>query len=260
MAGLMEGKKGIVFGVANKRSIAWAICQSLATHGAEIALTYQNERLEENAKELAQSLPRVSTVLKCDVSSDQDVKNVFSELDKKWGSLDFLVHSLAFAKSEELEGEYLKTTREGFALAHDVSAYSLTLLAREARPLLAKAADGASIITMTYLGGERAIQNYNVMGVAKAALESSVRYLAADLGASKIRVNAISAGPLNTLAARGIRGFTDILKQIQERAPMRRNIEAAEVGDTALFLASSLSRGMTGEVLHVDAGYHIVGL
>jgi enoyl-[acyl-carrier protein] reductase I len=256
----MEGKKGIVFGVANKRSIAWAICQSLASQGAEIALTYQNERLEENARELAKALPKPAIVLKCDVANDQDAKNVFVSLEKQWGSLDFLVHSLAFAKTEELEGEYLKTTREGFALAHDISAYSLTLLAREARPLLAKAPQGGSIITLTYLGGERAIQNYNVMGVAKAALESSVRYLAADLGASNIRVNAISAGPINTLAARGIRGFSDILKRIQERAPMRRNIEAAEVGDTALFLASPLSRGITGEVIHVDAGYHIVGV
>lgn len=259
MPNLMAGKKGIVFGVANKRSIAWAICQSLAGAGATLALTYQNERLEDNAKELAAGLPG-SLILRCDVTNEAEVKNVFSELSAKWGALDFLVHSLAFAKSEDLDGEYLKVNLDGFQLAHNISSYSLTLLAREARPLLAKAADGGAIVTMTYIGGERAVPGYNIMGVAKASLEASVKYLALDLGKDKIRVNAISAGPINTLAARGIKGFTEILKHIPEKAPMKRNVDASEVGDTALFLCSPLSRGITGETLHVDAGFHIVGL
>lgn len=258
MTGLMSGKKGVIFGVANKRSIAWAIAQSLHGSGAELAITYQNERLEDNARELAAGLPGTKT-LRCDVGVEAELKNVFTELDKSWGKIDFLVHSLAFAKSEELEGEYLQTSSDGFNLALSVSAYSLTAILREAKPLLLKAG-GGSVVTLTYLGGERAVPGYNVMGVAKAALDSSVRYLAMDLGPSNVRVNAISAGPLNTLAARGIKGFTDILKYVPEKAPLRRNIDASEVGDAALFLLSPLARGITGEILHVDAGFHIVGL
>ncbi len=257
-AKLLAGKRGIIFGVANKRSIAWAIAQSLAAHGAELAFTCQNERLEDNVKELAATLGN-PVVLRCDVSQPNEIESVFAALDKRWGALDFLVHSLAFAKTEELEGEYANTSPDGFELALKISAYSLVSLSRAARPLLAKSGAG-SIITLTYIGGERVVKGYNVMGVAKAALEQSVRYLASDLGPQNIRVNAISAGPLNTLAARGIHGFTDILKYIPEKAPLKRNIEAAEVADTALFLASPLSRGITGEVIHVDAGFHVVGL
>jgi enoyl-[acyl-carrier protein] reductase I len=257
MAELLEGKRGVVFGVANKRSIAWAIAQSLAGAGAQLAITYQNERLEENAKSLAAEL-KDAIILRCDVQKDNEVKEVFRQIESRWGSLDFLVHSLAFAKAEELEGEYIKASRDGFALAVDVSAYSLTLLAREARGLLAK--NGGSIVAMTYIGGERAVPGYNTMGVAKAALECSIKYLANDLGPQNIRVNAISAGPINTLAARGIKGFADILKHVGAKAALKRNIEAAEVGDTALFLCSPLSRGVTGEIIHVDAGYHCIGL
>ncbi len=259
MAGLMEGKRGIVFGVANKRSIAWAIVQALAAEGAQIALTYQNERLEENAKELASGLKN-PIILPCEVTDEAQIKKVFSELSQKWGHLDFLVHSLAFAQAEELDGDFLKVTDGGFQTALRISAYSLAALCKEARPLLAKSPDGASVITMTYLGAERAIKNYNVMGVAKAALEATVRYIAADLGPERVRVNAISAGPVNTLAARGIKGFTEILKHVADKSPMKRNIEVGEVGDVGLFLASRLSRGITGEVIHVDAGYHIAGL
>jgi len=259
MAGLMEGKRGIVFGVANKRSIAWAIVQALAAEGAQIALTYQNERLVDNAKELAASL-KDPIFLPCEVTEESQIKNVFSEISKKWDHLDFLVHSLAFAKAEELDGEFLKVTDEGFKTALTISAYSLAAICKEARPMLAKSPEGASVMTMTYIGAERAIKNYNVMGVAKAALEATVRYLAADLGPERIRVNAISAGPVNTLAARGIKGFSDILKHVADRSPMKRNIDVAEVGDTGLFLASRLSRGITGEVIHVDAGYHIAGV
>ena len=257
MAGLMEGKKGVVFGVANKRSIAWAICQALAGAGAQLAITHPNERLEENAKDLAADL-QGSVILRCDVQQESEVKDVFSQIESKWGSLDFLVHSLAFAKADELEGEYIKASKDGFLLALEVSAYSLTLLAREARGLLAKS--GGSIVAMTYIGGELAVPGYNTMGVAKAALECSIKYLACDLGPQKIRVNAISAGPVNTLAARGIRGFTEMLKRAADKAPLKRNIEVSEVGNTALFLCSPLSTGITGETIHVDAGFHCVGL
>jgi enoyl-[acyl-carrier protein] reductase I len=254
MAGLLEGKRGIIFGVANKRSIAWAIAKSLSREGAEMAFSYQTERLEENVKELADTLPN-SSVLLCDVTQEALVDQAFKKLDEKWGGLDFLIHCVAFAKSEDLEGSYLKTKKDGFQTALDVSAYSLTLLAQKAAPLMQKKG-GGSIVTLTYLGGERVAPGYNVMGVAKAALESSVRYLAYDLGQHNIRVNAVSAGPINTLAARGISGFTDILKIARERAPLRRNTEPEEVGDTTLFLCSSLSRGITGEVIFVDNGFH----
>lgn len=255
---MLQGKRGVIFGVANKRSIAWAIAQVLAAQGAELAFTCQGERLEDGVKELVATLGN-PLVMRCDVSQPEEINAVFSTLEKKWGSLDFLVHSLAYAKSEELDGDYTDTSPEGFALALNVSAYSLVSLSRAARPLLAKSGSG-SIITLTYLGGERVVRGYNIMGVAKAALEHGMRYLASDLGPQNIRVNAISAGPLNTLAARGIHGFTEILKYIPEKAPLKRNIDAAEVADTALFLISPLSRGITGEVIHVDAGFHIVGL
>lgn len=254
MGNLLQGKRGIIFGVANKRSLAWAIAQAAHREGAEIALTYQSERLKENVEELAPEVG-AKVLLQCEATQEADLTRVFDTLDKEWGSLDFMVHAIAFAKSEELSGEYMKATQDGFALALNVSAYTLTAMARAARPLMAKAQNGASIVTLTYLGGERVMPGYNVMGVAKAALDMSVRYLASDLGPQNIRVNAVSAGPVNTLAARGIHGFSEILKVVRERAPLKRNIEAAEVGNSAVFLLSGLSSGITGEVLHVDAGF-----
>lgn len=257
MAGIMEGKKGIVFGVANKRSISWAIAKSLAREGATCAFTYQNERLEENVRELAGTL-KDSLILPCDVGVESQVDAVFKKLDETWGGIDFLIHGIAFADQADLEGGYTKTKKAGFDLALGVSAYSLTLLTQKAEPLFEKRG-GGSVITLTYLGGDRVVTNYNVMGVAKAALQQSVKYLAADLGPKNIRVNAISAGPVNTLAARGISGFTEILKYVREKAPLRRNTEAEEVGDTALFLCSPLSRGITGQVIFVDSGFSILG-
>jgi len=256
MANLLQGKRGLIVGVANKRSLAWSIAQAAHREGAEIALTYQNERLKENLEELA---PQVGAkiLLPCEATQPADLEKVFAALDKEWGRLDFLVHAIAFAKADELEGEYIKASQEGFALALNVSAYTLTAMARAARPLLAKAEKGASIVTLTYLGGERVMPGYNTMGVAKAALEMSVRYLANDLGSQNIRVNAVSAGPANTLAARGIHGFSEILKVVRERAPLKRNIEAAEVGNAAAFLLSDMASAVTGEVLHVDAGFSI---
>jgi enoyl-[acyl-carrier protein] reductase I len=256
MANLMQGKKGIIFGVANKRSIAWSIAQSLAREGAEIAFTYQGERLKENVAELATSV-NSSIVLPCDVMNESEVEKVFQDLDARWGGLDFLAHCVAYAKAEDLEGSFVKTKKDGFDTALGVSAYSLTLLAQKALPLFEKKG-GGSIVTLTYLGGERVAPGYNIMGVAKSALEASVRYLAYDLGSKNVRVNAISAGPVNTLAARGISGFTEILKIARERAPLKRNTDPAEVGDTGLFLASDLSRGITGETIYVDCGYNIV--
>jgi enoyl-[acyl-carrier protein] reductase I len=255
--GLLAGKTGLIFGVAHKTSIAWAIAQALSNAGMRLAFTYQGERLEKNVRELADTLEN-SLILPCDVTNDAEVQAVYDEVGREFGSLDTLVHSVAFAKKEDLAGAFVDTSRDGYLLAQDISAYSLTVLTRGALPLFEKAG-GGSVITLTYLGGERVVENYNVMGVAKAALEMSVRYLAADLGAKNIRVNAISAGPIKTLAARGISGFSNILGYMEEHTPMRRNVEAAEVGDTALFLASPLSRGITGEVLHVDAGFHIMG-
>lgn len=256
MAKLMEGKKGLVFGVANKRSIAWAIARSVAREGADLAFTYQGERIEENVRELANTIPG-SLVMPCDVMQESQVESVFKKIDETWGGLDFLVHCIAYANADDLEGDYVKTKKDGFDTALGVSAYSLTLLAQKAAPLMEKKG-GGSIVALTYLGGERVAPRYNVMGIAKAALEMSVKYLANDLGPKNIRVNAISAGPINTLAARGISGFTDILKICRDKSPLRRNTEAEEVGDTALFLFSSLSRGITGEVLFVDNGYHIL--
>ena len=246
----------MILGVANKRSIAWAIAKSASAAGAELAFTYQGERLQENVKELADTLPG-SMVLPCDVTQSDQVEAVFKKLDDAWGGLDFMAHCVAYAKAEDLEGSYVKTQKDGFETALGVSAYSLTLLAQKAAPLFEKRG-GGSIVTLTYLGGERVAPGYNVMGIAKAALEISVKYLAHDLGPKNIRVNAISAGPISTLAARGITGFSDILKYAREKAPLKRNTEPEEVGDTALFFFSPLSRGITGEVLFVDCGYHIL--
>ena len=255
---MLDGKAGIVFGVANKRSIAWAIAQALAGAGMRLAFTYQGERLKDNVEELAGSLPG-SLVYPCDVGADAEIAAVFASAERDLGRLDTLVHSVAFARKEDLEGAFLATEREGFRVAHDVSAYSLVALARAAAPLMERGG-GGSVIAMTYYGAEKVAAGYNVMGVAKAALEASVRYLAADLGPRGIRVNAISAGPVNTLAARGIRGFTGMLKHHAEKAPLRRNVELREVGDAALFLASPMASGITGEVIHVDCGYFIMGV
>jgi len=257
LSGLLAGKTGLVFGVAHKTSIAWAIAKALSDAGMRLAFTYQGERLEKNVRELAESLEG-SIILPCDVTKDEEIQAVYEAVGSEFGRLDTLVHSVAFAKKEDLSGAFVDTSRDGYLLAQDISAYSLTALTKGAVPLFEKAG-GGSVITLTYLGGERVVENYNVMGVAKAALEMSVRYLAADLGAKNIRVNAISAGPIKTLAARGISGFSNILGYMEKHTPLRRNVETAEVADTALFLASHLSRGITGEVLHVDSGFHIMG-
>ncbi|MBX7220962.1 MAG: enoyl-ACP reductase [Blastocatellia bacterium] len=254
---MLTGKKGLVLGVANKRSIAWGIAQAAAKAGARLALTYQGERLEENVRELAATLEN-PVILPCDVTKEEEITSLFASLSEEFGTLDFLVHAIAFAQKEDLEGTYLNTSRSGFQTALDISAYSFTALARAGMPMMKD--NGGSIITLTYLGAERAMPHYNVMGVAKAALESSVRYLANDLGPHNIRVNAISAGPISTLAARGISGFTKMLQHHRETAPLRRTTEVAEVADTALFLCSHMGRGITGEVLYVDGGYRSVGM
>ena len=250
---LLENKFGAVFGVANKRSIAWATAQACMDAGARLAFSYQNERLRENVESLTSGTdsPRVP----CDVSNAEEVGAAFAAVREKFGRLDFLVHSLAFAPREALDGGYVETTRDAFLTALDVSAYSLAALARAAAPLMT---EGGSIVSMTYYGAEKVVANYNVMGVAKAALEASTRYLASDLGPKNIRVNAVSAGPLNTLAARGVGNMNVMLRHHAERAPLRRNVEAREVGNAALFLLSPLSSGITGEVLHVDCGYNIM--
>jgi enoyl-[acyl-carrier protein] reductase I len=255
---MLNGKTGIVLGVANKRSIAWAIAQALAGAGMRLAFTYQGDRLKENVEELAATLPG-SPLYSCDVGVDADVTAVFAGIERDFGRLDTVVHSVAYARKEDLEGDFLSTEREGFRVAHDVSAYSLVAVTRAAAPLMERGG-GGSVIAMTYYGAEKVAAGYNVMGVAKASLEASVRYLAADLGPKNVRVNAISAGPVNTLAARGIRGFTGMLKHHAEKAPLRRNVELREVGDTALFLASPMSSGITGEVIHVDCGYFVMGV
>jgi enoyl-[acyl-carrier protein] reductase I len=256
MSGLLSGKNILVMGVANDRSIAWAIAQSLSSQGANLTFTYENERVEERVRKLADTLPNTS-VLPCNVTVDAEIDTLANAVKEQFGVLHGLVHSIAFAKTEELEGLFVDTSREGFALAQDISAYSLVAVAQKLYPLMT---EGGSIMTMTYLGAERAMKNYNVMGVAKAALEASVRYLANDLGQFNVRVNAISAGPIRTLAAKGIKDFNSILRAVEEKAPMRRTTEVAEVGDTAMFLMSHLSRGITGEVIYVDNGYHIVGV
>lgn len=256
--GMLEGKTGIVFGVANKRSIAWAIAQALAREGMQLAFTYQGERLKDNVDELTSAIPN-AVVMPCDVTKDEEIDAVFKEFGEKFGRLDALLHSVAFAPKEELEGDFINTSREGFKVSHDISAYSLVALSRAALPLFEKSG-GGSVLALTYLGATKAVEGYNVMGVAKASLESSVRYLAANLGPKNVRVNALSAGPVNTLAARGIKGFTTMLKHHAERAPMRRNVELAEIGNAGLFLLSPMSSGITGEVMFVDCGYNIVGL
>jgi enoyl-[acyl-carrier protein] reductase I len=253
----LSGKHGLIVGVASKRSIAWAIAQALSNAGARLALTYPGARLEDNVRELAGTL-KDSLVLPCDVANDQQVVELGTTIDKEFGGLDFLVHGAAFARAEELAAPFSQTSREGFRIALDVSTYSFIALAREARPLMQKRG-GGSILTLTYLGSERVFKNYNVMGVAKAALEASVRYLAAELGADNIRVNAISAGPIKTLAAMGISGFSTILAVYRERAPLARNIEASEVADAALFLLGPSGKAITAEVLMVDAGFHAMG-
>jgi enoyl-[acyl-carrier protein] reductase I len=254
----LAGKTGLIVGVANKRSIAWAIAQAAAGAGARLAVTYQGERLEENVRELAASLTD-PLIMPCDVTDDAQIAAVFSGIERDFGGLDFLVHGAAFAPREELAAPFVQTTREGFRLSLDISAYSLIALSRGAAPLMEKRG-GGSILTHTYLGSERVFQNYNVMGVAKAALESTVRYLAADLGPRGIRVNAISSGPIKTLAASGISGFTSILQHYRDRAPLRRTVETAEVADAAMFLLSAAGRAVTAEVLMVDAGYHATGM
>jgi len=254
----MKGRHGLIVGVANKRSIAWAIAQKAAEAGARLAITYQGERLEENVRELADGLDR-PLLLPCDVTSDQQIDAVFSEVEREFGSLDFVVHGAAFAPREELARPFVETSREGFGIALDISAYSLVALSRRAAPLLAKQG-GGSIVTLTYLGSERVFPNYNVMGVAKAALEASVRYLASDLGPQGIRVNAISAGPIKTLAASGISGFSSILQVYRDRAPLRRTVDTNDVADAAMFLLGDAGRAITGDVLMVDAGYHAMGM
>jgi len=252
------GKCGLIVGVANKYSIAWAIAQATAARGARLALTYQG-RFEDHVKKLSDDLPAPALALPCDVTSDDDIKAVYERLDQEFGGLDFLLAGAAFAPPAELDGAFLDTSREGFRTALDISAYSLIALTRGAVPLMERRG-GGSVLTLTYLGSDRVFPHYNVMGVAKAALESSVRYLAADVGPKNIRVNAVSAGPIKTVAARGISGFSKILQVYPERAPLRRNVDVAEVAESAAFLLSDAGRAITGEVLMVDAGYHATGM
>jgi enoyl-[acyl-carrier protein] reductase I len=254
----LSGKTGLVVGIANKRSISWAIAQAASAAGARLAVTYQGERLEENVRELAETLNN-PLILPCDVTVDAQMDAVFAAIDKEFGGLDFLVHGAAYAPREELMAPFVQTSREGFRLSMDVSAYSLVALSQRALPLMERRG-GGSILTLTYLGSERVFQNYNVMGVAKAALEATVRYLAADLGPKAIRVNAISAGPIKTLAASGISGFSNILQIYRDRAPLRRTVETAEVAEAAMFLLSNAGRAVTAEVLMVDGGYHATGM
>ena len=253
----LTGKHGLIVGVANKRSISWAIAQAAAEAGARLALTYPSERLEENVRELAATLEN-PLVLPCDVGSDEQIAEVAARIDREFGGLDFFVHGAAFAPGEALSNPFTQTPRESFRIALDVSAYSLIGLTRVVAPLMARRG-GGSIVTLTYLGSQRVFTNYNVMGVAKAALESTVRYLAADLGPQNIRVNAISAGAIKTLAASGISGFSSILQVYRDKAPLRRGVDQSEVADAAMFLLGPASRAVTGEVLMVDAGFHAVG-
>src|SRR5579872_6403854 len=252
----LHGRTAVVFGVANKRSIAWAIAQKLQEAGAKLAITYQNERLELEAKDLIAALPGAEA-FRCDVSVDGDIERVFKELQERYQTIDTLVHSVAYAPAEELKGDFVNTSREGFRIAHDVSVYSLIALSRAALPLMT---NGGSIMTLSYYGAEKVVPKYNVMGVAKAALEASVRYLAYDLGPKQIRVNAISAGPIKTLAASAVGGFKSMLKTAGDMTPLKRNVSQDEVGSTATYLASSWSSGVTGEIIFVDAGANIVGM
>ena len=253
---MLENKVGMIFGVANQRSIAWACASACAEKGAKLAFTYQGERLKENVEKLTKDMDG-ALVIPCDVTNQAEVDAAFAAVEKQFGKLDFLIHSIAFAPKEALEGEFLMTSREAFRTALEISAFSLTQLACAAAPLMK---DGGSIVTMSYYGAEKVVQNYNVMGVAKSALESSVRYLAEDLGKQNIRVNAISAGPINTLSARGVKNMGAMLKHIAEKAPLRRNVEVREVGNTALFLVSDLSSAITGETIYVDCGFNIMGI
>ncbi|HXJ15019.1 MAG TPA: enoyl-ACP reductase [Candidatus Limnocylindrales bacterium] len=248
-------KTAVIFGLANKRSIAWAIAQKLNEAGWRLAITYQNERLEQEAKDLITDLPGADGFM-CDVTSDAEIAKLFEQLKARYGVLDGLVHSVAFAPADDMKGEFLNTTREGFRIAHDVSVYSLIAVARAAAPLMT---NGGSIVTLTYYGAEKVVPKYNIMGVAKAALEATVRYLANDLGPKGIRVNAISAGPIKTLAARGVSQLGEMLKSHAERSPLKRNVDPAEVGGTAAFLLSPAGSGITGETLYVDCGYNIMG-
>ena len=257
MAMLLEGKTGLILGIANKRSLAWGIAQAVSREGARLAVTFQGERLEENVRDLAAGL-KDPVILPCDVSRDEDLDRLADSVKRELGGIDFVVHAVAYALREELDGEFLNTSREGYRIAQEISSYSFTALARRAAPLMEGRA--GSMVTLSYLGGERVVPHYNVMGVAKAALEMSVRYLAADLGPRGIRVNAISAGPIKTLAASGVHGLSKMLEYHRTHAPLRKNTEQEEVGDAALFLVSHLSRGITGEVLHVDGGYHVMGM
>ena len=254
--GIMHGKRGIVMGVANDRSIAWGIADAIAKQGAEIAFTYQGEALQKRVAPLAESVGS-DIVIPCDVSSDESIDKTFNSLKEKWNSIDFLVHAIAYSNKEELKGEYVDTTRENFYKTMDISVYSFTAVAQRAAAMMP---NGGSMITLTYYGAEKVMPHYNVMGVAKAALESSVRYLAADLGDSKIRVNSLSAGPIKTLAASGIGDFRYILKWNQYNSPLRRNVTLDDVGGCGVYLLSDLSAGVTGETHHVDCGYHVVGM
>lgn len=254
---LLAGKTGIVFGVANKRSIAWAIARAWQQAGATLAFTYQGERLKENVEELAGTFGPETLILPCDVTRDEDIAEVFQAVGGKFGKLHLVLHSVAFAPKDALEGDFIATSREAFRIAHDVSAYSLVALARAAAPLMT---DGGSIIAMSYYGAEKVVPHYNVMGVAKAALEASTRYLAYDLGPKRIRVNCISAGPVNTLAARGIGGFSEMLRHYEAHAPLKRNVLPEELGATGLFLASDGAAAITGQVIYVDCGYQIMGM
>ena len=254
---VLDGKTGVVFGVANKRSIAWAIAKAWAAAGARLIFNYQGERVKENVEELAGEFGEKTPSFPCDVSSDDQIKAFFEKVRGETERLDLMLHSLAFAPREALEGDFVSTTREAFRTAHDISAYSLVALAREAAPMMT---NGGSVLAMTFYGSEKVMPHYNVMGVAKAALEASVRYLAVDFGPLAIRVNAISAGPVNTLAARGISGFMSMLKHYQERAPLKRSCDPAELGETGVFLASDGAAGITGQVIYVDGGYQIMGI
>jgi enoyl-[acyl-carrier protein] reductase I len=254
---LLAGKTGIVFGVANKRSIAWAIAQAWAREGARLAFTFQGDRVKENVEELAGTFGAETLILPCDVTRDEDIANVFKAAGEKFGKLNLLLHSVAYAPKDALEGEFVNTSREAYRIAHDVSAYSLVALSRAAAPLMT---DGGSIVAMSYYGAEKVVPHYNVMGVAKASLEASTRYLAYDLGPKKIRVNCISAGPVNTLAARGISGFMEMLKHYELHAPLKRNVTPEELGNTGVFLASDGAAAITGQVLYVDGGYQIMGM
>jgi enoyl-[acyl-carrier protein] reductase I len=254
---VLTGKNGIIFGVANKRSIAWAIAQAWHRAGVRLAFTYQGERLRENVEELVGAFGNDVLLIPCDVTRDDEIRQVFAQVGQRFGTLHLLLHSVAFAPREALEGTFLETSREAFRIAHDVSAYSLVALARGAVPLMT---EGGSIIAMSYYGAEKVVPHYNVMGVAKAALEASTRYLAYDLGPKGIRVNCISAGPVNTLAARGIAGFSEVLKRYEEKAPLKRNVLPDELGATGVFLASDGAAAITGQVLYVDCGYQIMGL